>query len=84
MLAVAGVIGDSQRSQFEVWKAQRDIAYARGGRRGVVLWVVNGDGPMESRQVDLVLVDDHFAELVGDTLKEGDRVVLRARSPATQ
>jgi hypothetical protein len=32
----------------------------------------------------LGLVDDHFAELVCDTLKAGDSVVLRARQPASQ
>jgi HlyD family secretion protein len=84
VLAVAGVVGDAQRARFEAWKAQREIAYARGGRRGVTLWVLNADGAIESRQVDLGLVDDHFAELVCDTLKEGDRVVLRARQPATR
>jgi HlyD family secretion protein len=83
-LAVASVIGDAQRSRFEAWRAQRETANARGGRRGVTLWVVNGEGAIESRQVDLGLVDDHFAELVCDTLKEGDRVVLRARQPASQ
>ena len=50
----------------------------------MTVWVVNGEGAIESRQLDLGLVDDHFAELSGDTLKEGDKVVLRARQPASQ
>ena len=35
---------------------------------------------LESRQLDLGLVDSYFAEALGDVLQEGDKVVLRARA----
>jgi HlyD family secretion protein len=84
VLAVSAVAGEAQRPALVAWKAERERAYGRGGRRGVSVWVLNGEGAIESRQVDLGLIDDRFAEILGDTLKEGDRVVVRSRQPATQ
>jgi hypothetical protein len=34
------------------------------------------------RQVRVGLADDDFAEIIGDGVKEGDRVVLRSREAA--
>ena len=84
VLAVSAVAGDAQRPALEVWKAERERAYGRGGRRGVTVWILNAEGAIKSRQVDLGLIDDRFAEVLGDTLKEGDRAVVRSRQPATQ
>ncbi len=62
----------------------REAAAGRGSRRDVTVWVLNASGAIESAQVDLGLVDDHFAEVLGDALKEGDRVVLRSRQVGKQ
>jgi HlyD family secretion protein len=77
--AVASVITDAQRSAFEAWKARREAAAGRSSRRGVVVWVLNASGVLESREIDLGIMDDSFAEVVGDALAEGDRLVLRSR-----
>ncbi len=82
--AVAGVIGDAQRPAFEAWKAAREGISARGSRRDVTVWVLNASGAIDSVKVDLGLVDDNFAEVLGDALKEGDRAVLRSRQVGTQ
>jgi HlyD family secretion protein len=81
--AVAGVINDAQRPAFEAWKARRETVFARASRRDVTVWVLDATGAIRSVQVDLGIVDDQFAEVLGDTLKEGDRLVLRARQAAT-
>jgi HlyD family secretion protein len=84
ILGVAAVIGDAQRPAFDTWKAARELMSNRGSRRDVTVWVANASGAIDSAQVDLGLVDDYYAEVLGDALKEGDRVVLRSRQPATQ
>ena len=76
---VASVITDAQRPAFAAWKAQREAALGRSSRRDVVVWVLTSAGLPERRQIDLGLVDDHFAEVVSDTLRQGDRVILRSR-----
>ena len=43
------------------------------------MWVLAPTGAIETRQVRLGLADDDFAEVLGDGLKEGERVVLRSR-----
>lgn len=84
VLAVASVAGERQRPALEAWTAERETAYARGSRHGVTVWVLSAEGTVEPRQIDLGLIDDHFTEILGDALKEGDRVVVRSRQPATQ
>ena len=78
--AVASVITDGQRSAFEAWKARREAAAGRRSRQDVTVWVLNAAGALESRQLDLGLVDSYFSEALGDVLQEGDKVVLRARA----
>ena len=77
--AVAGVITDAQRPAFAAWKVQREAEAGRSSRRDVTVWVLDAAGTPESRQIDLGLVDDHFAEVLSGTLKAGDKVVLRSR-----
>ena len=79
MQAVASVVTDAQRSAFEAWKSRREAAAGRSTRYDVTVWVLGASGALESRQIDLGLVDSHFTEVLGSVLKEGDRVVLRAR-----
>jgi|EndMetStandDraft_5_1072996.scaffolds.fasta_scaffold01884_7 HlyD family secretion protein len=80
--AVASVITDAQRSVFEAWKARREAAAGRRSRQDVTIWVLAASGGLESRQLDLGLIDSYFAEALGDVLQEGDKVVLRARTAA--
>jgi HlyD family secretion protein len=77
--AVATVITNAQRSEFEAWKSRREVAASRSSRDDVTVWVLDAAGALEARQIDLGLIDSHFAEVLGGALKEGDRVVLRAR-----
>ena len=74
---VASVVTEPQRSAFEAWKGRLEGAARK--RREVTVWVLAPTGAIETRQVRLGLADDDFAEVVGDGLKEGDRVVLRSR-----
>ena len=46
------------------------------------VWVLTPSGGLEMRQVRLGLADDDFAEVIGDGVKEGERVVLRSREAA--
>jgi len=77
--AVARVITDRQSGSFETWKAQLITMVDRARRRDVTVWIVNEAGNLESRQIDIGLMDDNFAEVVGTALREGDRVVVRSR-----
>jgi HlyD family secretion protein len=76
--AVASIVTDAQRSAFEAWKTRREAA-GRSTRDDVTVWVLSASGALEGRHIDLGLVDSHFTEVLGNALKEGDRVVLRAR-----
>jgi HlyD family secretion protein len=78
--ALASVVTDAQRSVFEAWKARFDGAARK--RRDVTVWVLAPSGAIEMRQVRVGLADDDFAEIIGDGVKEGDRVVLRSREAA--
>ena len=75
--ALASVVTEAQRSAFETWKTRFDSAARK--RHEVTVWVLAPSGGIEMRQIRLGLADDDFAELIGDGLKEGDRVVLRSR-----
>ena len=77
--AVARVITGAQRSAFAAWKTRQEAAAERSSRRDVTVWVMVGAGVPEIRHIDLGLVDDHFAEVLGGALAEGDKVVLRSR-----
>jgi HlyD family secretion protein len=76
--ALAGVATEAQRAAFEAWKSRIENGAART-RREVTVWVLTPGGQLESRPVRLGLIDDDFAEVVGDGLRDGDRVVLRSR-----
>ena len=77
--AVAGVITEPQRPAFIEWKRRRQAADGRISRRDVTVWLLNASGALESREIDLGLVDDRYAEIIGGSLKEGDRLILRSR-----
>ena len=76
---VARVVTEPQSGAFERWKARLVYAANRTRRRDVNIWVLNAAGSPQARQIDLGLMDDHFAEIVGGDLGIGDRVVVRTR-----
>jgi HlyD family secretion protein len=78
--ALASVVTEAQRGAFEAWKARFDGAARK--RREVTVWVLAPTGALEMRQVRVGLADDDFAEIIGEGVKEGDRVVLRSREAA--
>ena len=78
-LAVGSVITDAQRPAFDAWKAARESSATRSSRRNAAVWVLNASGAIEGRAIDLGIMDDHFAEVVGGNLTEGDRIVIRSR-----
>ena len=69
---------------FLAWQAEREAAAGRSSRRDVTVWVLNAAGVPESRQVDLGLVDDHFAELMSGSLQASDKVVVRSREAGSK
>ena len=76
--AIAGVITIAQRGAFESWKARREAVESRISRRDVTIWVLDATGAVKDRQIDLGLMDDDFAEVLGDELTEGDKVIFRS------
>ena len=80
--AVAGVTTELQRRAFDAWKAQLETTPGRVSRRNVTVWVLDASDKLESRQVDLGIADDHFSQVVGGHLTEGDRLVFRSRESA--
>jgi HlyD family secretion protein len=70
------LLDDKQRALFEKWKERRD------NTRPARIWVLDSSGEPELRPVRVGLADDKFAELASGAVKEGERVVIRAREAA--
>jgi len=71
--ALASTLTDAQRTAFQRWKDGREAV------RPAVVWVLGKGGRPEQRRVRTGLADEQFTEIVGGDLKEGDRVIVRAR-----
>lgn len=77
---VAAVITPEQKPAFDKWKAGRE--QRGGGRvatRAVTVYAQAANGGLEGRSVRVGLADDQFAELIGQGLKEGDKIVVRTK-----
>jgi HlyD family secretion protein len=70
------LLDSQQRVLFEKWKKEREST------RSARIWVLNGSGEPEMRRARLGLADDQFGEIAGGEIKEGERVILRAREAA--
>jgi HlyD family secretion protein len=70
------LLDSSQRALFEKWKEQRDNT--RTGR----IWVLDSFGEPQLRRVRVGLTDEEYAEIASGDVKEGERVVIRAREAA--
>jgi HlyD family secretion protein len=76
---LAQVITPAQRPAFDKWKASREQRSGRPQVRSVPIWLLTAAGTLESRNVRVGLADDQFAEVLGQSIKEGDKVVVRTK-----
>jgi len=67
------MLTDAQKPLFDRWKKGRENT-----RNGSV-WVLAASGQPESRNLRLGIADDQFTEVIGGPIKEGDKVIMRAR-----
>ncbi len=67
------LLTETQKPLYERWKRGRE-----GARTGAI-WVLNAAGEPEARTVRLGITDEQFTEIVGGPLKEGEKVIVRAR-----
>lgn len=61
--------------QFKRWQATQ-----QGKRRSVQIWLKTADGFLTQKRVELGINDEHFTEVLGGELKEGDLVVIRVKA----
>lgn len=71
--ALRPLMSEAQMPAYEKWKSGR--AASRSGN----VYVLDAAGKPERRVVRLGISDDQFSEIAGGKLKEGERVVVRAR-----
>ncbi|MFM9938485.1 MAG: efflux RND transporter periplasmic adaptor subunit [Hyphomicrobiaceae bacterium] len=67
------ILTDAQRPAFDRWKRGRDAS------RPATLWVLKADGDIEARNVRLGIADETTTEVLGNALKDGEKIVVRAR-----
>ncbi|MFM9849218.1 MAG: efflux RND transporter periplasmic adaptor subunit [Hyphomicrobiaceae bacterium] len=79
MAAVSHIVADPHSKALAAWKQRLSQMADRVRRRDVPVWVLSNSGALEVRHVDLGVMDERFAELVGGSLTEGDRVVVKSR-----
>jgi HlyD family secretion protein len=66
-------MGEEQRKTYERWKKGRE------GTRTASLWVLDAAGEPERRMARVGLADEQFTEIVGGNIKDGDKLIVRAR-----
>ena len=67
------MLSDVQKPLFDRWKRGRENT-----RNGTV-WVLAANGQPENRSLRLGIADDQFTEVIGGPLKDGEKVISRAR-----
>jgi HlyD family secretion protein len=67
------LLTDVQRPLFDRWKKGRE------NTRSGTVWVLTANNVLESRNIRIGIADDQFTEVIGGQLKEGEKVVVRAR-----
>jgi HlyD family secretion protein len=70
---LAPMLTDAQKPLFDRWKRGRE------NTRNATVWVLAANGTPDSRNVRLGIADDQFTEVIGGALKDGDKVVIRAK-----
>ncbi len=69
-----GLVTEEQVKIFQKWREERHET-----TRPAVVWLPNGEDGVLPRKIRLGLADEAYSEIAGGILKEGDRVVTRAR-----
>jgi HlyD family secretion protein len=72
-MIVEPLITDQQRELLVAWKSGRDNTNAAS------VWVLATDGTPVKRGIRVGLMDSSFVELVGNSVAEGEAVVVRSR-----
>ena len=67
------LLDDGQRRLFDKWKSGRESV------KTVQVYVAGVNGEPERRTIRIGLQDDQYTEIAGGEMKEGDKVVTRAR-----
>jgi HlyD family secretion protein len=70
---LAPMLSSEQRQLYDKWKRGRETT------RMATVWVLAPEGTTERRTIRVGINDDQFTEVVGGQLKEGERVITRAR-----
>lgn len=70
---LTAILTEDQRPLFDRWRRGRENS------RSATVWVLPASGVPESRSIRLGIADDQYAEVVGGPLKEGERIIQRAR-----
>jgi HlyD family secretion protein len=76
--SVESVLTPDQLARYQEMQSELDPSAQR-----VTVWVQNADGQLEPRRIVVGVSDATVAEVMGDALKEGDRVVVRVRERAS-
>jgi HlyD family secretion protein len=76
--AIEPMLTAEQKPLLERWRKGRKTS-----RMGTV-WVLGPEQQLERRQVRLGISDEQYVELLGSSLKPGDRVVTRTRQTTTK
>ena len=67
------MLTEAQKPLFARWKRGRE------GARSAVVWVQTAQGDIESRRLRVGISDEQFTEVLGGQLKDGEKIVTRAR-----
>ena len=71
--AIVPTMSEAQQRNYDRWKKGRE------GTRAATLWVLDAAGQPERRMARVGLADDQFTEVVGGSVKEGDKLIVRVR-----
>lgn len=70
---IEGVLTPEQLERYHEMQAELDPS------QRATVWVLTASGQLEPRRVGVGVTDSSAAEILGDNLQEGDRLVLRVR-----
>lgn len=74
---IESVLTPEQLERYREMQAELDPS------QRATVWVLNAAGQLEPRRIAVGVSDSSSAEILGDALKEGDRVVIRVREKAS-
>jgi HlyD family secretion protein len=71
--ALLPTLSEEQRQLYDRYKRGRE------GTKFAQVWALTPEGTPDRRRVRLGIADEQFTEVLGGELKEGDKVIVRAR-----